>query len=281
MYWREKKSSNQKDPIFEKTEEITEYKCNEYIDIEPKDCNDMINLTYLHKPAILNLLDTRYLENIIYTNIGKILIAVNPFKKINYDINNKPCPENIARETIKNNMNNTILVNGESGSGKTETCKIILNFLNGSESNSMSEKILTTNIILESFGNAKTIRNHNSSRFGKFISIFYRDKSIVGSEISTYLLETIRLTHHSNQERNYHIFYYLFKDYNNYSYLKHNSKKDNYLNDEESFKELLEAFQIIGISEEEKKFIDGIGEDDDSDNEFKVLLKFGSQLGLV
>ena len=88
----------------------------------------MINLTYLHQPAILNLLDKRYLENIIYTNIGKILIAVNPFKKITYNKNN-PCPENVAKECIKNNKNNTILVNGESGSGKTETCKIILNFL--------------------------------------------------------------------------------------------------------------------------------------------------------
>ena len=252
MYWIKREKYIYGESIYELTNNVTEYISNNY-DINSNLCNDMINLSYLHQPAILNLLDKRYSNNFIYTNIGKILIAVNPFKKINYNLKN-PCPENIAKDCINNNKNNTILVNGESGSGKTETCKIILNFLN-MKNNKISEKILTTNVILESFGNAKTIRNHNSSRFGKFISIFYKDKNIVGSQVSTYLLETIRITHHSMDERNYHIFYYLFKDYHKFNYLNHNAKKDSYLNDEKSFQELLEAFDTIGITEDEIKFI--------------------------
>lgn len=252
MYWIEKEKYSHGEPIYEITKNVTKYICNDY-EINSKVCNDMINLSYLHQPAILNLLDKRYSKNMIYTNIGKILIAVNPFKKIKYHLKN-PCPENIAKECVKNNKNNTILVNGESGSGKTETCKIILNFLN-KKSNKISEKILKTNIILESFGNAKTIRNHNSSRFGKFISIYYKNKDIVGSQINTYLLETIRITHHSLDERNYHIFYYLFKDFDKYNYLKHNAKKDNYLDDDKSFNQLLEAFDNIGITMQEKEYI--------------------------
>ena len=79
------------------------------------------------------------------------------------------------------------------------------------------------------------------------MQVFYNNNIIVGSQIKTYLLETIRLTHHSNDERNYHIFYYLFDDYQNYSYLKHNAKKDNYLNDKKNYLELLDAFNKIGL----------------------------------
>jgi len=232
MYWKFTKN----DII--KTTEITDYPCNIFNNID-----DLISLIHLHEPAILNVLKNRYNKNTIYTNINHILLAVNPFKKIDYNLD-QPCPENIAKLCLKINRNHTILINGESGAGKTETSKIILNYLTD------SKKILATNIILESFGNAKTIRNHNSSRFGKFIQLYLKNNIIVGSQIKTYLLETIRLTHHSMKERNYHIFYYLFKDYKKYTYLNHNAKQDNYLNDEDNYKLLIDAMNNIGINPE-------------------------------
>jgi myosin heavy subunit len=241
MYWKFKNN------ILELTYEITEYPSNNYSD-SASEINDLIILIHLHQPEILNVLFKRYINNIIYTNINHILIAINPFKKINYSLD-QPCPEKIAETCLKIKRNHTILINGESGAGKTETSKIILNYLTKNNNNNISNKILATNIILESFGNSKTIRNHNSSRFGKFIQIFYQNNEIKGSQINTYLLETIRITHHSKNERNFHIFYYLFNDYQNYSYLNHQAKKDNYLNDKESLQELINGFKNIGIEE--------------------------------
>ena len=250
MYWEYKNN------IINLTESITEYPSNYYSETA-KEINDLISLIHLHQYEILNVLLKRYTNNIIYTNINHILLAVNPFKKIEYSSNN-PCPEKIADTCLKINRNHTILINGESGAGKTETSKIILNFLTKNINiNNLGKKILATNIILESFGNSKTIRNHNSSRFGKFIQIFYNNDQIIGSQIKTYLLETIRITHHSSNERNYHIFYYLFKDYENYTYLKHNAKKDNYLNDERDLDRLIDGFKNIGI---EKNTINNIFE---------------------
>jgi Myosin heavy chain len=228
------------------TDEITQYPSNNYSD-NASEINDLISLIHLHQPEILNVLMKRYNNNIIYTNINHILIAVNPFKKINY-LNTQPCPENIAKTCLKLNRNHTILINGESGAGKTETSKIILNYLTSKNGdNNLGNKILATNIILESFGNSKTIRNHNSSRFGKFIQLFYKNDNIVGAQIKTYLLETIRITHHSNDERNFHIFYYLFDDYKKFNYLNHEAKKDTYLNDEKDFELLKLGFKNIGI----------------------------------
>ena len=198
MYW---KLNNNKLSL---TDEITDYPKNNYSD-NAEEINDLITLIHLHQPALLNVLMQRYNNNIIYTNINHILLAVNPFKKINYNIK-QPCPEKIAETCLKINRNHTILINGESGAGKTETSKILLNYITkNNKDNELGNKIIATNIILESFGNSKTIRNHNSSRFGKFIQIFYNNNKINGSKIKTYLLETIRITHHSNNERNFHL----------------------------------------------------------------------------
>ena len=241
MYWKIEND------FISLTDEITEYPSNIYSD-SASEVNDLISLIHLHQPEILNVLYKRYLNNIIYTNINHILLAVNPFKKISY-LENQPCPENIAKTCLKIKRNHTILINGESGAGKTETSKIILNYLtNKDNDNDLCKKILATNI-LESFGNSKTIRNHNSSRFGKFIQIFYNDDLIVGSQIKTYLLETIRITHHSDNERNFHIFYYLFENYNDFKYLSHQAKKDKYLDDVKGLELLKIGFFNIGIDE--------------------------------
>ena len=243
MYWKLNNNT------LSLTDEITDYPKNNYSD-NAEEINDLITLIHLHQPALLNVLMQRYNNNIIYTNINHILLAVNPFKKINYNIK-QPCPEKIAETCLKINRNHTVLINGESGAGKTETSKILLNYITkNNKDNELGNKIIATNIILESFGNSKTIRNHNSSRFGKFIQIFYNNNKINGSKIKTYLLETIRITHHSDYERNFHIFYYLFENYNDFNYLKHNAKKDNYLKDNINFEELKNAFLNINIDSE-------------------------------
>ena len=199
MYWKFLNNS------YILTDEVTEYPVNNNYK-KSFETNDLISLIHLHQPAIINVLKERYLKKIIYTNINHILLAINPFEKVTYNLD-QPCPEKIAQRCLKINRNHTILINGESGAGKTETSKIILNYLTNNTTNtSLGKKILATNIILESFGNAKTIRNHNSSRFGKFIHIYYNNNNIIGAQVKTYLLETIRLTHHADKERNYHIF---------------------------------------------------------------------------
>ena len=240
MYWKFLNNS------YILTDEVTEYPVNNNYK-KSFETNDLISLIHLHQPAIINVLKERYLKKIIYTNINHILLAINPFEKVTYNLD-QPCPEKIADRCLKINRNHTILINGESGAGKTETSKIILNYLTNNTTNtSLGKKILATNIILESFGNAKTIRNHNSSRFGKFIHIYYNKNNIVGAQVKTYLLETIRLTHHADKERNYHIFYYLFPNYKEFRYLDHNSKNDKYLNDKKSFELLKDGFKQIGI----------------------------------
>jgi myosin V len=240
MYWKFLNNS------YILTDEVTEYPVNNNYK-KSFETNDLISLIHLHQPAIINVLKERYLKKIIYTNINHILLAINPFEKVTYNLD-QPCPEKIAQRCLKINRNHTILINGESGAGKTETSKIILNYLTNNTTNtSLGKKILATNIILESFGNAKTIRNHNSSRFGKFIHIYYNKNNIVGAQVKTYLLETIRLTHHADKERNYHIFYYLFPNYKEFRYLDHNSMNDKYLNDKKSFELLKDGFKQIGI----------------------------------
>jgi myosin heavy subunit len=115
-----------------------------------------------------------------------------------------------------NNISQSIIVSGESGAGKTESSKYIMRFLTGLSQNAdprvkkLEETILDTNPVLESFGNAKTTRNRNSSRFGKFIEIhFNKDAVLSGAAISHYLLEKSRVTKQNDLERNYHVFYEL------------------------------------------------------------------------
>ena len=143
MYWKLNNNT------LSLTDEITDYPKNNYSD-NAEEINDLITLIHLHQPALLNVLMKRYNNNIIYTNINHILLAVNPFKKINYSIK-QPCPEKIAETCLKINRNHTILINGESGAGKTETSKILLNFITkNNKDNELGNKILSTNIILES-----------------------------------------------------------------------------------------------------------------------------------
>ncbi|KAI4340291.1 hypothetical protein MLD38_025142 [Melastoma candidum] len=205
-------------------------------DTEAPPCgvDDMTKLAYLHEPGVLQNLWSRYDMNEIYTYTGSILIAVNPFQKLPhlYDSHMmaqykgaafgelSPHPFAVAdasyRLMINEGKSQSILVSGESGAGKTETTKLLMRYLAymggraASEGRSVEQKVLESNPVLEAFGNAKTVRNNNSSRFGKFVEIQFDEMGrISGAAIRTYLLERSRVCQVSDPERNYHCFYML------------------------------------------------------------------------
>ena len=214
--------------------------------------DDLINIKCLDSKNIIEQLHIRYKDDIIYTKIDNILIAVNPFKRINKNID-KPHPDFIA-ETMINGMinhhlNQSVLISGESGAGKTETTKILLNRLLEEENSSLGKMILASNIILESFGNAATIRNHNSSRFGKLITLLYDSNNVIaGAEIKTYLLEKIRVTDKDSIEKNFHVFYLLNDCFEN-SIVSTINKSENNFDGNDTLEKLLNAFKLFEIDE--------------------------------
>jgi myosin heavy subunit len=208
-----------------------------------EDVNDLLNLSVLHDGTLLNCLRHRYFKDIVYTNIGAIVVALNPFNfKIPWYMDNK-MPDYLAEgETIQNNLphswavahttyyemrseggNQCILVSGESGAGKTEASKIVMRYLgavsslrgNDEEKKAAHEvglRMMESNPILEAFGNAKTVRNDNSSRFGKLMKIkFDRNGFLTGADITKYLLEKSRIISAAQDERVYHSFYLILK----------------------------------------------------------------------
>ncbi|XP_052874487.1 myosin-6-like [Gossypium arboreum] len=197
--------------------------------------DDMTRLAYLHEPGVLQNLKCRYDINEIYTYTGNILIAVNPFRRLPHLYSShmmeqykgaafgelSPHPFAVAdasyRHMINEGISQSILVSGESGAGKTESTKMLMRYLaymggrvSKAEERSVEQKVLESNPVLEAFGNAKTVRNNNSSRFGKFVEIQFDPRGqISGAAIRTYLLERSRVCQVSDPERNYHCFYML------------------------------------------------------------------------
>ncbi|KAK6912879.1 Myosin head, motor domain [Dillenia turbinata] len=196
--------------------------------------DDMTKLTYLNEPGVLDNLDRRYALNEIYTYTGSILIAVNPFTKLPHLYNvhmmeqykgaqfGELSPHVFAvadaayRAMMNEARSQSILVSGESGAGKTETTKLIMQYLTfvggraAGDDRTVEQQVLESNPLLEAFGNARTVRNDNSSRFGKFVEIqFDSSGRISGAAIRTYLLERSRVVQITDPERNYHCFYQL------------------------------------------------------------------------
>ncbi|KAL4297253.1 hypothetical protein GQ457_12G001630 [Hibiscus cannabinus] len=233
--------------------------------------DDMTKLAYLHEPGVLQNLKCRYDINEIYTYTGNILIAVNPFRRLPHLYNNhmmeqykgaafgelSPHPFAVAdssyRSMINEKISQSILVSGESGAGKTESTKSLMCYLaymggkaNKTEERSVEQKVLESNPVLEAFGNAKTVRNNNSSRFGKFVEIQFDQKGqISGAAIRTYLLERSRVCQVSDPERNYHCFYML-------------CAAPPELDGVDELKEYIatkRAMDVVGISQEEQEAI--------------------------
>ncbi|XP_059191522.1 unconventional myosin-Va-like [Centropristis striata] len=194
--------------------------------------NDLTSLSYLHEPAVLHNLKVRFIDSkLIYTYCGIVLVAINPYESLpiyEADIINAYSGQNmgdmdphifaVAEEAYKqmarDERNQSIIVSGESGAGKTVSAKYAMRYFatvscSSGEAN-IEERVLASNPIMEALGNAKTTRNDNSSRFGKYIEIgFDKKHCIIGANMRTYLLEKSRVVFQTYEERNYHIFYQL------------------------------------------------------------------------
>ncbi|KAF2807141.1 uncharacterized protein BDZ99DRAFT_447421 [Mytilinidion resinicola] len=260
--------------------------------------DDMAELTHLNEASVVHNLHMRYQADLIYTYSGLFLVTVNPYCPLpiySRDYVNmyrgrnreetKPHIFAMADEAFRNlvdeGANQSILVTGESGAGKTENTKKVIQYLAavaasdapGVKSSSrnlsnLSEQILRANPILEAFGNAQTVRNNNSSRFGKFIRIeFTRTGQIAGAYIDWYLLEKSRVVKLNASERNYHVFYQLLRgadqnmkrefllngmDIEDFEYTKHGNEAITGVSDHDEWSSLIEAFNIMGFSDKDQ-----------------------------
>ncbi|XVE70833.1 hypothetical protein DITRI_Ditri10aG0102000 [Diplodiscus trichospermus] len=254
--------------------------------------DDMTKLTYLNEPGVLYNLERRYALNDIYTYTGSILIAVNPFTKLPHLYNvhmmeqykgapfGELSPHVFAvadvsyRAMMNDRRSQSILVSGESGAGKTETTKLIMQYLTfvggraAGDDRTVEQQVLESNPLLEAFGNARTVRNDNSSRFGKFVEIqFDANGRISGAAIRTYLLERSRVVQITDPERNYHCFYQLCasgKDAEKYklghpSHFHYLNQSKTYelegVSSAEEYMKTRRAMDIVGISHEEQEAI--------------------------
>uniref|UniRef100_A0A8D3DPJ3 Methyl-CpG binding domain protein 3b n=1 Tax=Scophthalmus maximus TaxID=52904 RepID=A0A8D3DPJ3_SCOMX len=194
--------------------------------------NDLTALSFLHEPAVLHNLRVRFLDySSIYTYCGIVLVAINPYEQLHIygeevidaysgqDMADmEPHIFSVAEEAYRTmtreEKNQSIIISGESGSGKTVSAKFTMRYFavvgGAAQQTSVEDRVLASNPIMESIGNAKTTRNDNSSRFGKYIEIgFGRKGDIIGAKMRTYLLEKSRVVFQASAERNYHIFYQL------------------------------------------------------------------------
>ncbi|XP_019449127.1 PREDICTED: myosin-2-like isoform X2 [Lupinus angustifolius] len=249
--------------------------------------DDLAKLSYLNEPSILHNLKLRYSKEMIYTKAGPILIALNPFKDLqNYGNDHVPAfnqkfidiPHVYAmadaayNEMIRDEVNQSIIISGESGSGKTETGKIAIQYLAavGGGSCGIENKILQTSCILEAFGNAKTSKNDNSSRFGKLIEIHFSTMGkICGAKVQTFMFEKSRVVQLGSSERSFHIFYQLcagassalkerlnLRDASNYKYLNQSECMTiGGIDDAKKFQELMKALDAVRVCEEDQELI--------------------------
>ena len=257
---------------------------------------DMEDLTILNDASVFWNLKTRYQAKMIHTYSGLFVVVVNPYKR--YPIythrvakiylgkrRNEVPPhlwaiaETAYRGMITNKKDQAMLITGESGAGKTENTKKVITYLamvasSGKKSDkkvSLEDQIVATNPILESYGNAKTSRNDNSSRFGKFIRIhFNASGKLAGCDIVSYLLEKSRITEQQEVERSYHMFYQLLQEYGNtignglkvqchlsddiydYNYVSQGKTKVESIDDNEELEFTEDAFNVLGFGAQEK-----------------------------
>ncbi|CAI5798513.1 unconventional myosin-Ie-like isoform X1 [Podarcis lilfordi] len=252
----------------------------------------MVLLSKINEDAIVENLKKRFMDDYIFTYIGPVLISVNPFKQLPYftdreidmyqgaaQYENPPhiyaLADNMYRNMLIDGENQCVIISGESGAGKTVAAKYIMGYISkvsggGPKVQHVKEIILKSNPLLEAFGNAKTVRNNNSSRFGKYFEIqFSRGGEPDGGKISNFLLEKSRVVSQNPGERSFHIYYQLLEgasteqrenlgittpDY--YYYLNQSAAyKVEDVNDHQEFQETLTAMDVVGLSGEEQALV--------------------------
>ncbi|XP_061197039.1 myosin heavy chain, striated muscle-like isoform X3 [Saccostrea echinata] len=262
---------------------------------------DMANMTYLNEASVLHNLRSRYYNGMIYTYSGLFCVAINPYRRLpiytesiiaKYRGKRRmempphlfSIADNAYQFMVQDRENQSMLITGESGAGKTESTKKVIQYFarvaaniyresqkrghdGGPYVGNLEDQIIQANPVLEAFGNAKTVRNNNSSRFGKFIRIHFGPTGkIAGADIETYLLEKSRVTFQQPAERDYHIFYQLLsgglKDVKErllcdsdpalYSFINQGALTVDGIDDIEEMRITDEAFDILGFTYEEK-----------------------------
>ncbi|KAH9580598.1 Myosin heavy chain, variant 2, partial [Schistosoma haematobium] len=257
---------------------------------------DMANLTHLNDASVLENLRARYYRQLIYTYSGLFCVAVNPYKRfpiyteqvaLKYKGKRRgempphifSISDNAYHNMLQDRENQSILITGESGAGKTENTKKVISYFavvaaaskkeddDASKKGTLEDQIVQANPVLEAYGNAKTTRNNNSSRFGKFIRIhFGTTGKIAGADIEHYLLEKSRVVSQMKGERNYHIFYQLLSTYGSkyhdkllvqtdpalYSFINQGELTIDGVDDSEEMKLCDEAFDVLGFNDDEK-----------------------------
>ncbi|KAM4561644.1 unconventional myosin-Ib isoform 2-T2 [Fundulus diaphanus] len=253
---------------------------------------DMVLLEPLSEDSFLENLKKRFDHNEIYTYIGSVVISLNPYRSLPIYTPDKveeyrnrnfyelsPHIYALADEAYRSlrdqDKDQCILITGESGAGKTEASKLVMSYVaavcgKGQEVNKVKEQLLQSNPVLEAFGNAKTVRNDNSSRFGKYMDIEFDFKGDpLGGVISNYLLEKSRVVKQPRGERNFHIFYQLLsgasddtlkklkleRDVSKYNYLSLDSATVSGLDDAANFRTVRNAMQIVGFMEDEMQSV--------------------------
>jgi len=251
---------------------------------------DFVLMDTISEEAMMDNIRKRYKAEIIYTYIGAVIVAMNPYKKL--DIYGKKIIDDykgrnfyevaphiyalsndVYRSLLQNQENQCVIISGESGAGKTESSKILMQYIaavskSSTEVDRIKNQLLDSNPVLEAFGNAKTLRNDNSSRFGKYMEIqFENDGAPVGGKISNYLLEKVRVITRNQGERSFHIFYQvlagltpqelsqlqLTNDPNQFYYLKmSNCAKVETINDNADFKTVVKALDELGFTAQDR-----------------------------
>merc|ERR1719225_488096 len=266
---------------------------------------DMADLTCLNEASVLHNIKERYFSGLIYTYSGLFCVVVNPYKRlpiytekiieIYKGKKRHEVPPHVFaitdiayRSMLQDREDQSILCTGESGAGKTENTKKVIQYLafvaatkpktashlpttneGGLSFGELEQQLLKANPILEAFGNAKTVKNDNSSRFGKFIRInFDASGYIAGANIETYLLEKARIIRQAQEERTFHIFYQLLmgasselksqmilEDARNYTFMTKGAVRVPGIEDVEEFQMTQNAMKVMGISDEDMSSI--------------------------
>lgn len=250
--------------------------------------DDICSMAMVTEGAMLHAVRVRFARQVIYTRVARILIAVNPFTALpiysaqyldEYSgaadtVELPPHIFAIGQDAIlglkgRSGCDQAVLISGESGAGKTESAKLVLSFVAESTQGGqggLEEMILQTNPVLEAFGNAMTVRNNNSSRFGKWLDIRFSSRmDIMGCSVTSYLLEVTRVCKQAERERNYHVFYMLLqarreiglcslglKDPMDYRYLKEGQRTAPGIDDARCFIDLKEAFSTLGFGRDQQ-----------------------------